>query len=174
LIAPRNVVQGPLAGLFAYCAHPALAGLAPIRRQPREWRRAVVAKSNEEFIADPADHIIAIIDDVARAELAERALMDAGFEEVRIYRGRTGAHAIDASGTEHGLGGFLVRFIEQSLTNKDNLAEYESAVERGQSVISLRVDGDEARRDEAVGLLEREAAHTINYFGKAVVHTLRP
>jgi hypothetical protein len=139
-----------------------------------EWRPAVAAKSNEEFIADPADHIIAIVDDAARAELAEHALTEAGFEEVQLYRGRAGADAIDASGTQHGLGGFLVRFLEQSLTNKDNLAEYEQAVERGASVVSLRVDGDDARKDQAVSLLGREGAHTINYFGKAVVHTLKP
>jgi hypothetical protein len=134
----------------------------------------MVAQSNQEFIADPTDHIIAIVDNVDRAELARHALEEAGFEEVRLYRGSTGAEAIDASGTEHGLAGFLVRFVEQSLTNKDSLAEYESAVARGAAVVSLRVDGDDARQEKAVALLEREAGHTINYYGKAVVHTLRP
>jgi hypothetical protein len=134
----------------------------------------MAAQSNQEFIADPADHIIAIVDDIHHAESAQRAIEQAGFEEVRLYRGRTGAEAIDAAGTAHGLGGFLVCFVEQSLTNKDNLAEYETAIERGAAVVSLRVDGDEARREDAVALLEREGAHTINYFGKAVVHTLRP
>ena len=99
--------------------------------------------------------------------------MLAAFEEVRLYRGRIGAEAIDSSGQEHGVVGEAVRTVQEALTNKDNLAEYEDATRRGASVVAVRIE-DDTQRDRALSILEREGAHTINHFGKALVHTLKP
>jgi hypothetical protein len=132
-----------------------------------------MAYSSDEFIADPTNHILAIIEDYARAEDAERALKGAGFEEVRVYRGFKGADAIDSRGTEHGMVGQAVRAVEEALSNKDNLAEYEDAVKDGSSVVALRI-GDDEQRDWAVVILEGQGAHTINHFGAALVTTIKP
>lgn len=128
---------------------------------------------NEEFIADPTGHLIAIIDEASAAAEAERALAAAGFAEVHIYRGADGVENIDSSGTEHGAGGGLVRGIQQAFSNKDNLAEYEEAVRRGRTVVAVKVD-DNDLRDQADDILEGQGAHTINHFGAAVVRTIKP
>ena len=69
---------------------------------------------NEEFIADPTGHLIAIIDEASAAAEAERSLAAAGFTEVHVYRGADGVENIDSSGSEHGAGGGLIRGIQQA------------------------------------------------------------
>jgi len=133
---------------------------------------ATHVRSNEEFIADPTGHILAVVDDRARAAELEGRLEGAGFEEVRLYVGHDGEHALDPKGEEHGLSGEAVRTVQQALTNKDNLAEYADAIEEGAGVLSFRASDD--RQNEALSLLESYNAHTINFFGAAVVHTLKP
>jgi len=133
---------------------------------------ATNVRSNEEFIADPTGHIIAVVDDRAGAAELEGRLSEAGFEEVRLYIGHDGEQAIDPQGEEHGVGGGAVRTVQQALTNKDNLAEYAQAIQDGSAVISFL--GSDDRQNEALSLLECYDAHTINFFGAAVVHTLKP
>lgn len=133
---------------------------------------ATNVRSNEEFIADPTGHIIAVMDDRARAAELESRLEGAGFEEVRLYLGHDGEHAIDPKGEEHGLAEQAVRTVQQALSNKDNLAEYAQAIEGGAGVVAFLASDD--RQSEALALLEAYNAHTINYFGTAVVHTLKP
>src|SRR5262249_14696887 len=129
-------------------------------------------RSNDEFIADPTGHIIAVVDDRTRAAELEGRLEKAHFEEVRLYLGHDGEHAIDPKGEEHGVTEQAVRTVQQALTNKDNLAEYAEAIEDGAAVVSFLAADD--RRNEALSLLELYNAHTINQFGAAVVHTLKP
>ncbi|HRC61976.1 MAG TPA: hypothetical protein PLX85_01980 [Dehalococcoidia bacterium] len=52
------------------------------------------APANEEFIADPTGHLLAIIDDADAAVAAERDLDGSGIEGVRIFRGSRSADAI--------------------------------------------------------------------------------
>lgn len=132
-----------------------------------------MTQSNTEFIADPTHHLIGVIDDVAHAVDAERALEEAGFEEVRLYRGRTGADAIDSDGATHGALESFVRTVQASLTNKDSLAEYEAAAARGQNVLTLKLESLD-RREEALTIFDEHHAHEINYYGTALVETLRP
>ncbi|RLT27913.1 MAG: hypothetical protein DWI48_02160 [Chloroflexi bacterium] len=133
---------------------------------------AINVRSNEEFIADPTGHMIAVVDDRARAAELEGRLEGAGFEEVRLYVGHDGEHAIDPKGEEHGITEQAVRTVQQALTNKDNLAEYAQAIEDGAGVVAFLAADD--RQGEALALLESYNAHTINFFGAAVVHTLKP
>lgn len=128
---------------------------------------------NEEFIADPTGHIIAIIDGRDDVAAAERDLVEAGFGEVHMYRGDEGADTIDSSGSEHGPVGGVIRGIQQLFSNKDNLAEYEQAVRDGGTVVAVKVDGDE-ERDRADGILQRHGAYSVNHFGAAVVRTMKP
>ncbi len=132
-----------------------------------------LTNKSDDFIGYPTNHLLAVIDERAKAENAARELREAGFEDVQLYRGRSGEHAIDASGTEHGGGEQLVRMVEQMFSNKDSLAEYETSVQRGSSVVAVQVADDE-RRTQALSILERRGAHTINYFGKTVVETIKP
>jgi hypothetical protein len=59
-----------------------------------------MADHNEEFIADPTGHLIAILDEAREADQAERELSEAGFSEVHVYRGADGVETIDSSGSE--------------------------------------------------------------------------
>ena len=130
--------------------------------------------TSTEFIADPTGHMLAVIDYWDRAAEAQAALEAAGFEEARVYRGIDGAEAIDSKGTEHGLLEHLVRILQQSLTNKDSLAEYERAVREGASVVSVRVGNEDGLRESALAILERANGRAINYFGPTMVETMRP
>lgn len=128
---------------------------------------------DEQFIADPTGHLIAILDEASAAVEAERALAAAGLTEINVYRGADGVESIDASGSEHGAAGSLIRGIQQAFSNKDNLAEYEDAVRRGRTVIAVKADDDDLR-DRAGDILDQHGAHTVNYFGQAVVRTIKP
>jgi hypothetical protein len=128
---------------------------------------------NEEFLADPTGHLVAVVDDHSDAEAIEEELRAASFEQVHVYRGRGGAETIDSSGADHGVSGGLVRGVQQAFSNKDNLAEYEQAVRKGSTVIAVRVE-DDAARDRAIEILERHSAHDMNHFGAAVVRTITP
>jgi len=133
-----------------------------------------MAHTNNEFIADPTGHMLAVIDVWARAEEAEGTLESAGFEEVRLYRGGEGARAIDSEGEGHGITSHLLRLVQHGLTNKDHLEEYEEATRQGASVISFRVDSAEGRRERAEEILAQANARAINYFGPVVVETIKP
>ena len=74
---------------------------------------ATNVRSNEEFIADPTGHMIAVMDDRARAAELEGRLEGAGFEEVRLYLGHDGEQAIDPKGEEHGVAEQAVRTVQQ-------------------------------------------------------------
>lgn len=128
---------------------------------------------DDDFIADPTDHVLAVIDDHGQAEAAMRDFEEAGIAGVRTYRGARGADSIDASGSEHGLGGGLVRGLQQALTNKDNLAEYEEAVRDGATVLAVPASGSDDE-DRVTGILERHGARTMTHFGKALVRTIKP
>jgi hypothetical protein len=133
-----------------------------------------VVHTNDEFIADPTGHMIAVIDVWRRAELAEQALESEGFEEVRLYRGREGVRAIDSDGEQHGLANYLLRLVQHGLTDKDHLGEYEDAVRQGASVISFRVGDADEEHERAATILERAGARAVNYFGPFVVETVKP
>lgn len=130
--------------------------------------------TNNEFIADPTGHMIAVIDVWQRAEEAEAALEADNFEEVRLYRGGEGARALDSEGDGHGLGSYLLRLVQHGLTNKDHLGEYEEATRQGASVISFIVGSGDGRRQRAEEILTQADARAINYFGPAVVETIKP
>lgn len=129
--------------------------------------------ADDDFIADPTDHLLAIVDDREHAAAAERELADAGFNEMRVYRGSAGGSQIDSSGSEHGVTGGLVRGLQQALSNKDNLAEYEEAAREGATVIAVPASDQEAQ-DRAVEVLQRHGARGMNHFGKAIVTTIQP
>lgn len=131
------------------------------------------APANEEFIADPTGHLLAIIDDADAAVAAERDLDGSGIEGVRVYRGSRSADAIDATGSNHGVGGGLVRGLQQVLSNKDNLAEYEEAAREGATVLAVPAD-DQDVQDRVIAILDRHGARGMNHFGTTVVETIRP
>lgn len=130
--------------------------------------------TNDEFIADPTGHILAVIDSWEEAERAEAALEAEHFEEVRLYRGGEGVQAIDSEGEGHGLGAYLLRLLQHGLTNKDHLGEYEEATKQGASVVSFKVGSEEGHRERGEQILKSAGARAINYFGPVVVETIRP
>jgi hypothetical protein len=85
-----------------------------------------MTEKSDEFVGYPTNHLLAVIEDRAKAEDAAGALREAGLEDIRVYKGQTGEHAIDAAGTEHGVGETVVRTVEKMFSNKDDLKEYET------------------------------------------------
>jgi len=135
------------------------------------WKEATM--TNGDFIADPTDHLIAILDDREHARAAERELSDSGFGDVRAYHGDEGGDEIDATGSGHGVTGGLVRGLQQALSNKDSLAEYEEAAREGATVLAVPAS-DQETRDRATAVLRRHGARGMNHFGKAIVTTIEP
>jgi len=129
--------------------------------------------ADDDFIADPTDHVLAIIDDREHGDAAERDLADSGLDGVRVFRGQRGGDEIDSSGSEHGVSGGLIRGLQQALSNKDNLAEYEEASRSGATVLAVPAS-DQERQERAVAVLQRHGARAINHFGKAIVTTIEP
>ncbi|MGE0228791.1 MAG: hypothetical protein AB7I38_00310 [Dehalococcoidia bacterium] len=129
--------------------------------------------TQDDFIADPTDHVIAIVDDPDRAAAAERDLNDSGIDGVHVYRGADGGDSIDASGAEHGVTGGVIRGLQQLFSNKDNMAEYEDAAREGSTVLAVPASDADAR-DQVTDILRRNGARAINHFGKAVVRTIEP
>lgn len=127
-----------------------------------------MVESETEFITDPKGHMLAVVDDAAKADAAATALKAAGFEEVRLYRGRAGVAAIDAEGTQHGAVEQAVRYVQ------DSMAGYEDAASNGSSVVSLLADGADGREAQALSILDRADARAVNSFRSAIVETLRP
>lgn len=118
-------------------------------------------------------HVLAIIDRPEDAAGAEHELAEIGLEGVRVFRGEQGGEEIDSSGTEHGIAGRLVRGLQQALSNKDNLAEYDEASRAGATVLAVPV-ADDTTKDRAVEVLRRHGARSINHFGTMIVTTLEP
>lgn len=129
--------------------------------------------TNQEFISDPTNHVIAVIDVRQDAETAAAELTAAGFDQVHLYRGYAGAHAIDSKGEEHGAREHAMRVVQQVFSNKDNLAVYEQATRAGAGAVAVHVTEQE-QCDRAIAMLRRYGAHTINHFGTFVVETVEP
>src|SRR5262245_28014742 len=122
----------------------------------------------------PTDKLLAIIDALPDAEQARQELLEAGF-------------APDAIGVQHGAGAaertvhytafdpfpHVARLLHVHSIEHDQAVVYEAALRQGQSVIAVHAPKAEDR-ERALGVLEAHGAHSITFFGKWTIETLKP
>jgi hypothetical protein len=116
----------------------------------------------------PSGRLLAVLDDVAAADAAIRALVAAGWREEQIERlaGENAAEALDGTGALHGRLARLRRAVQFSLMDQlPDLAWYEAAVREGRVVLSVAApDADAGAR--AARVLMDAGGHFINRFGR--------
>jgi len=122
----------------------------------------------------PTDKLVAIINTLPDAEYARYELIAAGF-------------APDAIGVQHGtraagrtlhytdLDPFpqLARLLHVHSLEHEQAVVYEQALRRGQSVIAVHAPMAKDR-ERAQGILEAHNAHSIIFYGKWSIETLKP
>jgi hypothetical protein len=136
----------------------------------KRWRS--VKRQDVPFAGYPEDHVLAVFSTPDDAQAATRELERAGLSNgrVKVFADAPGAASIDSEGTEHGVAGFAERELEHLVSDKDDLAEYETAVRRGATVLGVAVDKDE--RERVLDIFRRHHADGVRYFGRWAVETL--
>lgn len=129
--------------------------------------------TSEGFQGYPRDHVLGAFE--SRAEAAQ-ALDDARASgvpdhEIAVYAGEQGAEDLDSTGTNHGIGGVLVRSIQLMMTDRDRLAEYEQAVNAGGVVIAAQAEDDE-RKHLLAAVFHRNGGREVRYYGSMTVEEL--
>jgi len=129
--------------------------------------------TSEGFQGYPENHVLAAFDARADAAAALDDLRAEGIPEpeIAVYAGEQGAEEIDSDGTDHGIGGVLVRSVQLILTDRDRLAEYEEAVEQGGVVIAAQAEDDE-RKHLLSATFQRHGGRDVRFYGPMTVEEL--
>jgi hypothetical protein len=122
----------------------------------------------------PTDKLVAIIDAMPDAEQARRELLAAGFapDAIAVQRGRQAAgrtlHYTDLDPFPQ-----LAHLLHVHSLEHEQAVVYEQALGRGLSVIAVYAPRAKDR-ERALGILEAHNAHSINFYGKWTIETLKP
>ena len=82
---------------------------------------------------------------------------------VDVLSGPEGARLLDATGTDHGLRGRLLRLLQQGAYEGNTLEAHAQALNAGSHVIYVPVRGNE-QRDRVVDLLHAAGGRYVLYF----------
>src|SRR5690606_31440395 len=129
--------------------------------------------TSDGFQAYPENHVLAAFASRADAAAALDDLRTEGVPEaeVAVYAGEEGADGLDADGTAHGFGSVLVRSIQFFFTDRDRLAEYQAAVEKGGVVIAAQSEDDD-RKHLLSSVFQRHGGTDVRFFGAMTVENL--
>jgi hypothetical protein len=122
----------------------------------------------------PTDKLVAIIDAMPDAEYARYELLAAGFasDAIAVQHGRDAAghtlHYTDLDPFPH-----LARLLHVHSLEHEQAVVFEQALGRGQSVIMVYAPRAKDR-ERALGIIEAHNAHSINFYGKWTIETLKP
>jgi hypothetical protein len=122
----------------------------------------------------PTDKLVAIIDTPPDAEHARHELLEAGFapHAIAVQHGIPAAerivHYTDLDPFPH-----LARLLHVHSIEHEQAVAYEQALRQGQSVITVYAPRAQDRQ-RALGILEAHNAHSINFYGKWTIETLKP
>jgi hypothetical protein len=122
----------------------------------------------------PTDKLVAIIDTMPDAEQARQELLEAGFafDAIGVQHGtRAAEHAVHY--TDFDPFPHLARLLHVHSIEHEQAVVYEQALRQGQSVIAVHAPKAEARQ-RALGILEAHNAHSITFYGKWTIETLKP
>lgn len=130
----------------------------------------------ESFATYPNGRMCAILEDVEKAGNSLDAMIAAGVnkEDIEIYFGKKGVDVIDADATKHGvLASIAKAFRAYGDEENKSMHIYEDALEKGEYVMSIKVEDTDEDKEKVRGILADHNAHSINYFGTWVVEGLK-
>ena len=119
-----------------------------------------------------SNRVLGVIDDAREADETVRDLDESGVPDgvVETLCGGTGVERIDECG-EHGSRiARLIRAVESVNPEGEQLRHYKDELEQGHCVIDVPVY-DEARRNQAVQILQAHGAHFITAYGQWTAET---
>ena len=118
-----------------------------------------------------SNRVLGVIDDAREAGETVRDLDESGVPDgaVETLCGGTGVQRIDVSGTGSRIAR-LIRAVESVNPEGEQLRHYKDELEQGHCVIDVPVY-DEARRNQAVQILQAHGAHFINAYGQWTIET---
>jgi len=121
----------------------------------------------------PTDKLVAIIDTMPDAEQAQQELLEAGFapDAIGVQHGARAAehtvHYTDFDPFPH-----LARLLHVHSIEHEQAVVYEQALGQGQSLIAVYPPTAEDR-ERALGIMEAHNAHSITFYGKWTIETLK-
>jgi hypothetical protein len=119
-----------------------------------------------------SNRVLGVIDDAREAGETVRDLDESGVPDgvVETLCGGTGVERIDVRG-EHGSRiARLIRAVESVNPQGEQLRHYKDELEQGHCVIDVPVY-DEAKRNQAVQILQAHGAHFITSYGQWTAET---
>jgi hypothetical protein len=122
----------------------------------------------------PTDKLLAIVDTLPDAEYARIELIAAGFapDAIAMQHGRYAAgrivHYTDLDPFPH-----MARLLHVHSLEHEQAVVYEQALRRGQCVIAVKAPRAKDR-ERALGIMEAHNAHSIIFYGKWSIETLKP
>jgi hypothetical protein len=117
------------------------------------------------------NRVLGVIDDAREAEKTVRDLDQAGVPDgvVETLCGGSGVKRIDICGDGSRIAR-LIRAVESINPEGEQLRHYKVELEQGHCVIDVPVF-NEARRNQAVQILQAHGAHFINAYGQWTIET---
>jgi hypothetical protein len=117
------------------------------------------------------NRVLGVIDDAREADKTVKDLDQSGVPDgaVETLCGGSGVQRIDVSGNGSRIAR-LIRAVESVNPEGEQLRHYKDELEQGHCVIDVPVY-DEARREQAVQILQAHGAHYINAYGQWTVET---
>jgi hypothetical protein len=120
------------------------------------------------IIRYPTGWLLAVVDDVATASRAARAVEATGIDpsDIRVLSGADGQGAFRSLGASTSPLARVIRGVQfMSMDQMPDLPAYEKAIDEGKAVIAVRPKGRPALL-VAKGALASQGAHFQNYFGR--------
>jgi hypothetical protein len=117
------------------------------------------------------NRVLGVIDDAHEAEETVKELDQSGVPDgaVETLCGGSGVQRIDVGGDGSRIAR-LIRAVESVNPEGEQLRHYKDELEHGHCVIDVPVF-NEARRNQAVQILQAHGAHFINAYGQWTVET---
>jgi len=127
-----------------------------------------------EFHLYPAHLLLGVVDAPGDAEATLEDLLAGGVAraDLRTSFGSSGLAAIDPDGQMHGWIARLWRGAQRATGEHQTFAHYAEEVGRGHICVGVQCHSP---REESIAsaILDRHGAHFVNYFGAAMIETLR-
>ena len=119
-----------------------------------------------------SNRVLGVIDDAREAGETVRDLDESGVPDgaVETLCGGTGVERIDVRGEHGNRIARLIRAVESVNPQGEQLRHYKDELEQGHCVIDVPVY-DEAKRNQAVQILQAHGAHFITSYGQWTAET---
>jgi hypothetical protein len=125
------------------------------------------------FLTNPADKVIGIVNTPKELYAAVTELNNAGFqkEQLQVLCGEKGAKRLDTTGEGHGFLARLYRFVETFGAESRHLSEYESELLGGHFLLAVDISDEDDRR-RVLDIFKAHGGHRVNFYGKWTIEGL--